>query len=50
MWAARLGKDELMARQASARGGVFRVRVAGDRVKIAGQAVTVLRAQLEAQH
>jgi len=48
MWAARLGKDELMARQASARGGEFRVRVAGDRVKIAGQAVTVLRSELTA--
>ena len=46
LWAGRLGKDELMARQVSARGGVFRVRVAGDRVKIAGQAVTVLRAKL----
>jgi predicted PhzF superfamily epimerase YddE/YHI9 len=49
VWAARLGKDEMMARQASARGGVFRVRVAGDRVKIAGQAVTVMRAQLQDQ-
>ena len=48
LWAARLGKDELRARQASARGGVFRVRVDGDRVKIAGQAVTVLRAELAA--
>src|SRR5205823_12208905 len=48
IWAARLGKDEMMARQVSARGGVFRVRVAGDRVKIAGQAVTVMRAQLAA--
>lgn len=47
MWAARIGKDELMARQVSPRGGVFRVRVAGDRVKIAGQAVTVLRAELQ---
>ncbi|TMK88067.1 MAG: PhzF family phenazine biosynthesis protein [Actinobacteria bacterium] len=48
LWAARLGKDQMMARQVSARGGVFKVRVAGDRVKIAGQAVTVLRAQLAA--
>src|SRR5438874_11735680 len=48
LWAARLGKNEMMARQVSARGGVFRVRVAGDRVKIAGQAVTVLRATLSA--
>ena len=49
LWAARLGKDVLMARQVSARGGVFRLRVVGDRVKIAGQAVTVLRAQLQDQ-
>jgi predicted PhzF superfamily epimerase YddE/YHI9 len=48
LWAVRLGRDEMMARQVSARGGVFRVRVAGDRVKIAGQAVTVLRAELRA--
>ncbi len=47
-WAERLGKRELMAHQLSARGGVFRVRVDGDRVKIAGQAVTVLRATLNA--
>jgi len=46
LWAARLGKDQLLARQASARGGVFRLRVADDRVKIAGQAVTVLRGEL----
>jgi predicted PhzF superfamily epimerase YddE/YHI9 len=49
LWATRLGKNEMMARQLSARGGVFRVRVAGDRVKIAGQAVTILRAQLQGQ-
>ena len=46
LWAERLGKDELTARQLSARGATFRLRIAGDRVKIAGQAVTVLRAQL----
>jgi predicted PhzF superfamily epimerase YddE/YHI9 len=32
--------------QASRRGGVVRVRPAGDRVLLAGQAVTVLRGQL----
>src|SRR5436305_1381078 len=32
LWANRLGKHELIARQLSARGGVFRVRVAADRV------------------
>jgi predicted PhzF superfamily epimerase YddE/YHI9 len=45
-WASRLGKEELLAYQASARGGVIRVRLAGDRVKLAGQAVTVLRGHL----
>ena len=28
-WAARLGKDDLLAYQASARGGVVQVRVEG---------------------
>jgi len=45
-WAARLGKSELRAWQASARGGALRVRLAGDRVKLAGHAVTVLRGEL----
>jgi predicted PhzF superfamily epimerase YddE/YHI9 len=47
-WAPRLGKDEMLAYQASARGGVVRVRVVGDRVKLGGQAVTVLRGRLVA--
>lgn len=37
-WAQRLGKDELAAFQCSARGGELRCRLAGERVKIAGQA------------
>ena len=45
-WQARLGKSEFSARQLSARGGELRVRVDGDRVRIAGQAVTVMRATL----
>jgi len=45
-WGPRLGKTELVAFQASARGGVVRVRLAGPRVILAGQAVTVLRAEL----
>jgi PhzF family phenazine biosynthesis protein len=45
-WAAKLGKDELLGYQASARGGVVRVRTAGERVKLAGRAVTVLRGRL----
>jgi predicted PhzF superfamily epimerase YddE/YHI9 len=45
-WASRLGKTELVGYQASPRGGVVRVRLAGDRVKLGGQAVTVLRGEL----
>jgi PhzF family phenazine biosynthesis protein len=45
-WAARLGRTELIAYQASPRGGTVRVRLAGDRVLLGGQAVTVLRADL----
>jgi len=45
-WAARLGKAELVAYQASPRGGVVRVRPQGDRVILGGQAVTVLRGEL----
>jgi PhzF family phenazine biosynthesis protein len=45
-WAPRLNKTEFVAYQASARGGVVRVRLVGDRVRLGGQAVTVLRGQL----
>jgi predicted PhzF superfamily epimerase YddE/YHI9 len=45
-WASRLGRTELVARQLSARGGVMKVAVDGDRVRLAGQAVTVLRGEL----
>lgn len=45
-WAEKLGKTELVAYQASARGGVVRVLVGGDRVYLGGQAVTVLHGEL----
>jgi predicted PhzF superfamily epimerase YddE/YHI9 len=45
-WSARLGKTELTGYQASARGGTVRVRLAGERALLAGQAVTVYRAEL----
>jgi PhzF family phenazine biosynthesis protein len=45
-WAGKLGRPEMVAYQASRRGGVVRVRVEDDRVKIGGQAVTVLRGEL----
>ena len=47
-WAKKLGKSEFTAFQASARGGILRLRLAGDRVKIAGRAVTVIRGELVA--
>jgi len=45
-WAAKLGKNDFSAYQASPRGGELRVRLAGDRVKLAGRAITVLRGEL----
>jgi PhzF family phenazine biosynthesis protein len=44
-WKERLGRDDLVGYQASARGGFVRTRCVGDRVRISGQAVTVLRAE-----
>lgn len=45
-WGERLGKSQLSAYQASARGGELRLRLENQRVVIAGQAVTVLRGEL----
>jgi PhzF family phenazine biosynthesis protein len=45
-WQRRLGKDELVGYQASSRGGRVRVRPLGERVRLGGQAVTVLRGEL----
>jgi PhzF family phenazine biosynthesis protein len=45
-WSSRLGKTEMNAYQASPRGGAIRVRLDGDRVKLAGRAVIVLRGEL----
>ena len=45
-WSDRLHKTELTGYQASARGGVVRARLAGDRVVLGGQAITVLRGEL----
>lgn len=42
-WADRLGKDTLLAYQASARGGSLDCQHMGDRVKIAGKAVTYMK-------
>ncbi|MFQ5589023.1 MAG: PhzF family phenazine biosynthesis protein [Nitrospiria bacterium] len=45
-WKDRLCKDEMAAYQASARGGVLRVRPAQNRVFLKGKAVTVFRGMM----
>ena len=49
-WSERLGRQELLAYQASPRGAVIRVRADGDRVTLGGQAVTVLAGELVLEH
>jgi len=46
-WEPKLGKSEMVGYQASRRGGVVRVRRVGDRVMLSGQAVTVMRGEIE---
>jgi len=45
-WAAKLGKTELHAYQASARGGILQLSLKGDRVALRGHAVTVWQGSL----
>jgi PhzF family phenazine biosynthesis protein len=45
-WGKRLGKTDLIGYQASARGGVVGVGLRGDRLRLKGQAVTVLVGEL----
>lgn len=45
-WKERLNKSEMLAYQASTRGGVLKVADLGDRVAISGQAVTVMKGEL----
>jgi PhzF family phenazine biosynthesis protein len=46
-WAERLGQSELVGLQVSKRTGVVKVRCVDDRVKLGGQAVTVLRGEID---
>lgn len=46
-WAERLGRNELVALQASARTGILHCRVEADRVMVAGQAVLYLDGTIE---
>jgi PhzF family phenazine biosynthesis protein len=45
-WSAKLSKKDMIAFQASARGGMMKVSMRDDRVWMSGQAVTVLRGEL----
>jgi PhzF family phenazine biosynthesis protein len=45
-WMQRIAKQEIVAYQASPRGGWLRLRMAGNRVKLRGQALTTLRGAL----
>jgi len=45
-WGERLGKEEVVGYQASARGGSVTVKIRGDRVLLAGRAVTAMRGEL----
>jgi PhzF family phenazine biosynthesis protein len=47
-WSQRLGKTELIGFQASRRTGMVHVRCAGERVKLGGRAVTVVRGEISA--
>ena len=44
-WSRHLGKTEFQAYQASERGGILKVTLAGDRVKLRGKACTVFEAR-----
>ncbi len=46
-WGRRLGRLSFTAFQASARGGVVRVEVRGDRVLLGGRAVTIMSGEVE---
>ena len=46
-WSERLGKSSMTGFQASARGGIVHVRLNGDRVVLGGNAVTILRGELQ---
>jgi PhzF family phenazine biosynthesis protein len=47
-WGAKLRRNRLLAYQASARGGEMRLGLRGERIRLAGEAVLVLRGELTA--
>lgn len=47
-WSTRLGKTDMVGHQVSARGGIVQVKVRGDRVRLSGRAITIMRGELSA--
>ena len=45
-WNKKTGKKEFVSHQVSKRGGILKVSLHGERVEIAGQAVTIFKAEL----
>ncbi len=45
-WYEKLGKEEMLGYQASKRGGYVKVSLKGDRVVLAGKAITILKGEL----
>ena len=45
-WAEILGKNELIAKQVSARGGILHCKYSGERVEIGGKAVTYMTGEI----
>jgi PhzF family phenazine biosynthesis protein len=45
-WSRRLHKDQFIARQLSERGGFLKLQLDGNRVRLSGQAVTIVRGEL----
>jgi len=45
-WSSKTGRNEFTSFQASKRGGYLGLKLEGDRVKIAGNAVTILKSEL----
>lgn len=46
-WSGILGKNELSAKQVSARGGIVHCKNCGERVKIGGKAVTFMKGEID---
>ena len=48
-WVEKLGRQKLLAYQASARGGSLKVALDGDRVKLSGRAITLIKGEIQLQ-